>query len=321
MTAMPNQSRTAARGITLIEVLISIGILAIGLSSVIALVPAGRSEAAKAVVYDRAANLAANVLNDAVTFGLTKPSSVAAVPTGTRMIVFDPLNVGVAAPVFRWGAASAPAASPPPADNSVLKPKGIFAIPSDASTGGEPLLYGLLQNRDDVVYAEAANADDPPSNAFSAGTRSFLGRTSAVLAIAPLAGASGFVAGEPARVSAVVFHNRSLSDPTDVIVVGTYEDASLSPPRPGTIAIPSIPSGRTLRSILRPGTVVFSPSPPAWFQVTMATVDELHSPPLAYVTFDGNATPPANQQVEIALDSVGLAERIVTLEGSGTYGQ
>jgi hypothetical protein len=42
---------------------------------------------------------------------------------------------------------------------------------------------------------------------------------------------------------------------------------------------------------------------------------------LAYVTFISDAEPPANAEVQIALDSVGLAERIVTLEGSGPYGQ
>ena len=39
--------RHGRRGITLLEVLISIGILAIGLSSVVALVPAGRSQASR----------------------------------------------------------------------------------------------------------------------------------------------------------------------------------------------------------------------------------------------------------------------------------
>ena len=64
------------RGITLMEVLISIGILAVGLTSVVSLVPAGQSQAARAVILDRAAAAVANGLQDAVTFGLTKPESV-----------------------------------------------------------------------------------------------------------------------------------------------------------------------------------------------------------------------------------------------------
>ena len=50
---------TARRGITLMEVLISIGILAIGLTSVVSLVPAGQTQAARAVILDRAATAAA----------------------------------------------------------------------------------------------------------------------------------------------------------------------------------------------------------------------------------------------------------------------
>lgn len=64
------------RAITLIEVLISIGILAIGLSSIVALIPAGRSQAARAVVLDRAAVMAANGLADAVTVGMTRRDSL-----------------------------------------------------------------------------------------------------------------------------------------------------------------------------------------------------------------------------------------------------
>jgi len=64
------------RGLTLMEVLISIGILAIGLSSVVALVPVGRSQQMRAVLYDRAAVLAANALADAATFGLFHRASL-----------------------------------------------------------------------------------------------------------------------------------------------------------------------------------------------------------------------------------------------------
>jgi Tfp pilus assembly protein PilV len=47
------QPAHAPRGITLLEVLIAMGILTIGLVSVAALVPAGRSQAMKAAIYDR----------------------------------------------------------------------------------------------------------------------------------------------------------------------------------------------------------------------------------------------------------------------------
>ena len=80
------------RGITLMEVLISIGILAVGLTSVVSLVPAGQSQAARAVILDRAAAAVANGLQDAVTFGLTKPESVAFEGgAGGPVWVFDPV--------------------------------------------------------------------------------------------------------------------------------------------------------------------------------------------------------------------------------------
>ena len=76
-------------GITLMEVLIAIGILAVGLSSVAALLPAAGSQAKKAVIADRAASMAENALADAITIGLTRP---AAWTGGGSRIVFDPLG-------------------------------------------------------------------------------------------------------------------------------------------------------------------------------------------------------------------------------------
>jgi hypothetical protein len=131
--------------------------------------------------------------------------------------------------------------------------------------------------------------------------------------------------GSLAKVTAVVFHNRNVASVADAIVTGTYNDPSQPA---GTILIPAtaVPADRKLKEILRPGTVVYSAAAQPdsrWFQVAMASVDE--STGLAYVTFVGDAEPPvpagAGATVQIALDSVGLAERIVTLEGSGPYGQ
>jgi type II secretory pathway pseudopilin PulG len=300
---MNTRSLATRRGITLMEVLISIGILAIGLSSVVALVPAGKSEAAKAVVLDRSANLAMNVLDDAITFGLSRPSSVATTASPT-MVVFDPLTVSSGS--FAWLLAS----------SGTMKPKGVFATDADVGTGGNALIFGLLQGRDDLLYAAPANEDDPPQNAFVGGLRSFQGRTTALLAVAPVSGA--FEAGSLAKLTAIVFHNRNLSDPTDAIVAGNYN----APGQPaGTILLGALPAGRTPKDVLRPGTVVYCPAggpSQAWFQVAMASIDEASQ--LVYVTFVGEMEPPS-PYVQIALDSIGFAERMVTLEGSGPYGR
>ena len=50
-SGLPRDQRSR-RGITLLEVLISIGILAIGLTCVLGLVVAGRTSAARSIVYD-----------------------------------------------------------------------------------------------------------------------------------------------------------------------------------------------------------------------------------------------------------------------------
>jgi len=295
---MTTSACTNRRGITLMEVLISIGILAVGLSSVVALVPAGKSEAAKAVMLDRGANLAMNALNDAVTFGLTRPHSFSPQVVGASLVTFDLLDVSSS--TSTWTNAV----------SGTLKTAGIFALQS--STACDPnLLYGLLQGRDDLAYTAATNDDDPPLNLFSNGARSFQGRTTALLSLAPLTGT--FAAGSPAKLTAVVFHNRILSTPSDAVISGTYSAG-------GTIS-PVLPASfdRSFKEIIRPGTVVYSPTSPAaqaWYQVAMASPDESNG--LVYVTFVGDVEPLPGP-LQIALDSIGLAEKMVKLEGSGPY--
>lgn len=61
---------SARRGISLLEVLISIGILGIGLTAVLSLIPAGRTLMQKAAVDDRAAALVPNAWSTMQTLGL-----------------------------------------------------------------------------------------------------------------------------------------------------------------------------------------------------------------------------------------------------------
>ena len=78
---MPQQEHHNRAGITLLEVLISLGILSIGLASVVALIPAGGSQARKAQIEDRRGALGAASLNDIITRGLLNPSTWSTVPT------------------------------------------------------------------------------------------------------------------------------------------------------------------------------------------------------------------------------------------------
>lgn len=72
----PSSRVASRRGITLLEVLISIGILSIGLLSAMALIPAGRSYMVQAELDDRTATLVPGALSTLETFGLFNEDSL-----------------------------------------------------------------------------------------------------------------------------------------------------------------------------------------------------------------------------------------------------
>ena len=299
------------RGISLLEVLISIGILAIGLTSVVALVPVGKSEAGRALILDRASIMAANALSDAVTFGLTRPDSFTAMPAGQPIVVFDPVHAVTGSSIWL------------PAAAATLKPKG--ALASEAATGSVAVQVTRLfaQGRDDLLYAAPAEDDAPPQNNFVNGTRAFQGRTSCLISLAQTQGTRPLAASDLAKLTAVVFHNRDVKAVTAANVTPVVLAANYAANGSITLLDP-IPDGRSLKEIIRPGTVVYDGNMVAtqphlcWSQIGMASIDDTNpGPPVVYVTFTGAA--PSTGSVQILLDSVGLAERIVTLEGPGRY--
>jgi hypothetical protein len=299
---MRNNVHTDRRGITLMEVLISIGILAVGLTSVMSLIPAGKAEVSRALIYDRASSLAANALADAATFGLLKTDSVAGLPASPAMAVFDP------------SLSSTPAIVP----LAQLRKGGVGASGTSATfatgTVAPIMLRMIAQGRDDLVYTLPSDEDSLPLNQFPVGTpgpRSFMGRMSCLLALAttgtsPTATLSS---GSFARLSAVVFHNRDLSASSIPVVNGSWDGSSLS----GIVP----PADRTLRDIVKPGTVLYSPVNRTFHQLAMAAIDS-GTNSSAFVTFSGGQ-PASTGAVLILLDSVGLAEKTVSLEGTGPW--
>lgn len=281
------------RGITLMEVLIAIGILAIGLTSVAALVPAGGSQARRAIISDRAANIAENALADAVTIGLTRPLSL----TGTAArVVIDPA-----------GALALPGAS-----DISLQAAGMLST----ATGGGGVPASIIQlfgqGRDDVIFTPSESEDGLPSNLFIDGTRAFDGRTTCLWAIESLDGNS-IAAGKLARLSAVVFHERDPSTRTLAASVSATGEVSLT-----------LPADRPIREILKAGTViVVNPvgANPAILNTdsllfTLRSASPTGAGASAFGVFD--RAPPAASCL-ILLDSVGLAQAIVTLEGPGPF--
>jgi prepilin-type N-terminal cleavage/methylation domain-containing protein len=297
------------RGITLLEVMIAIGILAVGLTSVMALIPAGKSEAGKAVVLDRAATVAMNALADAITYGLTRPDSIVITGTGPgnvgNVVIYDPVNT----PFTN-------------ASKALLKTAGVLSSGTHPAADAAIMTLVTL-GRDDTVYSPPPTEDALPSNLFINGARAFDGRMSCLISIAkidPVSTAS-LAVGDQARLSVIVFHNRDLTDPSATVVTGTYDAASGSL----TVDPAQIPSGRTLKQLIRPGTVIYDSNKTAaadqsnrWSHVAMASVNETTTPPTTYVTFSGPS--PGGGAVTILLDTVGMAEKVIRLEGPSPFG-
>jgi len=283
------------RGITLLEVLIAIGILAIGLTSVVALVPAGKSQAARAIVLDRASVLAANALADAATFGLLRGDVLTTISTGTRLSLVDP-SFSSGAILTDWGGNAI-------GTNAKLRSTGVFATTSDsAPTDGQagPVLRLFTQSRDDVLVTPGATEDDLPSNSFVDGARAFTGRMSCFYWIK-----------EPSTLAVVVFHNR---DPSLLQVSGTILNGST------LVVAPAALGDRKPRDVVKPGVVLFANG--QFHQALSATFDPTDS--YAYLTLStGTATLafPSSCPVVIYPDSVGMAQKTFKAETPGPYTQ
>lgn len=299
------QSSCTRRGITLLEVLISIGILAIGLSSVVAIIPAARSQAARAVVLDRGSMLAANALADAATFGLLRPDSHDKLALNFAVMI-DPATTLLGSPIKS-------------ATNTVLSGRGIFSRPSVATKADVAYHRLFAESRDDVVMTAPPGPDDLPLNAFetdatgaNAVVRSFEGKFSCMyfLQIGPPPASLG-------RVSVVVFHRRDTSSLAALTVNGSIANGVV------TVAAGQL-SGRRLAEIARPGVVVYvsDDGVDGFYQAASATVDSAGT--TAFLTLSspyGSQFTLKATELTFLPDSVGLAERTFVPESVGPYTQ
>jgi hypothetical protein len=144
---------TTRNGITLLEVLIAAGVLVVGLTSVLAMIPAAGSLFGEASMSDRAASLASNAAADLRFQGVFKASD---------------FNGTIKTSVF-----------------------GATAVTDAAAFAGAAFKRGALPNPDPM-------ADE---NAY--------GRAGYAAIVSPLADASTYAAGSPARVTIVVFKTRA----------------------------------------------------------------------------------------------------------------
>jgi hypothetical protein len=283
------------RGITLLEVLISIGILAIGLSSVVALIPAAASQASRAVILDRAAVLAANALSDAATFGLLRPEALTETLSPTQTVLIDPDVSGSCC--FKSGR------------NALMNRYGVFGTLVRSSKAPDAYARLICQSRDDIVVRPGAGPDDPPVNVFD-DVRSFEGRFSCLL----------FLQADPVhKVTAVVFNARDVTVPALAALDGTLENGVLT-------LTSSLPPGRQIKDVVKPGVVVAVLKDPldgedreAFVQVVAATPASGVS---AYVTLsDAGFYALKTLPVTVLVDSVGVAQRVFTPEPAGVFTQ
>ena len=272
------------------------------------LIPAGKSEAGKALVLDRASNMAVNGLADAVTYGLTRPDSIN-VSTSSDTICFDPFATTL---VANGGGTL------PNSGVAYLKTEGIFAQSASTTARADAAIRLFGQGRDDVSYNAPTTDDALPTNEFVNGIRSFDGRMSTVFA---LSGTHSWplTAGEQATLSVVVYHNRDLAT---AFVPATWRTSGMLVVDP---TASTWPIGRSVKQVVRSGTVIYcntgvNSARPRFAQLVMAAVD--NDGVSVYVTFVGR-TPvwAANAQAYVLVDSVGLAEQIVTLEGPNAFVQ
>lgn len=303
------------RGITLLEVLISLGILAVGLTSVLSLIPAGRSFAARGASADQAANMAENALSDAITFGLTKIDSLASIaggPAPPSPIMIDPAGVASSG---TWVALASGAIQ-----TAYLKGAGIFSGTSTTSTSPRtgPTGSFFLESRDGIFFDPPATEDDPPTNRFVSGVRAFDGRNSWIAMLAK-PGGGAFTAGDQAKLSIITFsgRERGLMPPGSSMTPLVYN------PSPDSLTWPAgaeLVAGRANKDVLRTGAYFLLPtSPPSIRRVVMADLNLANDG--AAVQFDGPAIPAAlaGQQFYLIPDATLVTEYTVTIEGKSDF--
>lgn len=278
---MRHSQATSRAGITLIEVLISIGILSIGLASVLALIPAGGNEARRALVADRKASLAANAMADAIHYGVLNTSRWSVVPAAPYAIAIDPI-----------GGAAFPA----------------NVTPTVLSVGGATIPPDVFLGADDLAYLQPEDLDQPAVPIYLNGERSWGGAFSWLATLLPASPTTP----EIYRLSVITFHLRpvppAISGPFSVVggtrsvllrdgLQLTTDDFRETFARGSPILVWAPATTPVWRTVVAPlpqttGTVVTAAE-------LMLDADVPFAPTMVYV-YPG---------------AVGIAEKFVTLEG------
>jgi len=290
-----NTTRPSRAGISLLEVLISIGILAVGLTSVLSFIPAGHSMAKTSLVTDQAAIVAANAMADLTVQGFLRVDSLANV---TSPVMIDPIGPST------WPGVGF--------NQTELRQNGVLSVPSAASPPRVlPASAYVFRARDDVSLDVPDSDATPVTNRFIDGSRSYKGNFSWV-ALLTRPGGGNFVPGDEATLSIVVFHDR---DPSQAMVsLGIFSSGTVA-----WTAGPLIPS-RQNNEVIRTNGVCLAASgvgPPTFRRIALAAINDGDTG--AFIDFDG---PPLGAVPLYAVpDAVAVIQKTVTLEGSSPYSE
>jgi type II secretory pathway pseudopilin PulG len=287
------------------EVLISMGILSVGLLSILSLIPAGRSQAVKATVYDQATFTANNALADIVSRGFLDPSRFRLTASGTARTRIDFL-ADFAGDGTIYGS-FAP-----------LRSLTTATIPFDSTA----VPFAINGAGDDLAYT-TNGADDPPQQTLVSGIPLAENKFTWLATIQDPSGAalSSTNPGTYALLSVVVFHRRSLTADGG----RTYSIATPASNVNGTtLTITSAAAATDDAEFLRSGAVVMIDNGGTyyWRRVLMAALRKNTNLSLAGadITVDGpGITPAASVSVYAYKGAVGLAERVVRLEGDSPW--
>jgi hypothetical protein len=308
---------TCRRGISLMEVLISMGILTIGLVSVISLIPAGRSQALKASAIDRSSALAQNAAADLINRGFLRPSGWMATPSST-IAIFDPLLDPLGS--LFWTNTLTLSVIRPRID-AVTTSSATTAITSASSAVGDLLMKG----EDDIRYStDNVGADAPPvalwSYSSTSGRHVFDGSYSY---LATLSGSNAsWKPGDYKTLTIVTFNKR---DTSLAPVALTLSDTTSGI---WNVAQTNVPTGQSLKDVIKPGSMVlaYTSSPPAysWQRVLMAADATNSATPSSWrvgLTCEGSGvvTTSTNNRVYVFPGANGSLQMPVRLEGTSPW--
>jgi len=339
---------SARHGITLLEVMIAMGILTIGLVSVAALVPAGRSQAMKAAIYDRSSALASNAVADLVSRGFLRTEDLipaVPVPGGTfsqRLLIYDPLTTTLRGPVkllvtLRDDAATSASSLQQlafaPLDVGGVAGTGVPAVAADI----------LFRSEDDPIYAVPESDPDglplpgwtSDSGATGNGRHAFDGTYSylATLETGEQPPGPYWLSGRQATLTVVAFHRR---DPnTAPFALQPVTDAS-SPafglwvdPDPANNPV-QLPDGDTIRDVVKSGSMVLwandatAPTLFRWYRVLLVADESTVADGVQVGISCEGSDPPKfspDERLYILPGCVAGMQVPVTLEGSSEWSE